>query len=96
MLDLTCVSKDLIGSFGSMYFVGFAISAFIIPLVADRIGRKKPLIASIGFQSIFWGLLFASHSIYFTIFCFLGVGLAAGGRMTISIIYMNELIPQLH
>ena len=46
MLDLTCVDKNLIGSIGSMFFLGFAISSGIVPRIGDKIGRKKPYLAS--------------------------------------------------
>ena len=34
-LNLTCVPKSLIGSIGSVYFFGFAISAGITPYLSD-------------------------------------------------------------
>lgn len=45
-LDLTCTSKNLIGSIGSSYFIGFAISSVVTPIISDRIGRKKPIFIS--------------------------------------------------
>ena len=45
-LDLTCVDKNLIGSIGSMFFFGFAISAAFIPRLGEVMERKKPYIAN--------------------------------------------------
>lgn len=46
-LNLRCVDKNKIGLFGSMYFVGFAISSGFVPRVADKFGRKKPYMWSL-------------------------------------------------
>lgn len=94
-LDLTCVAKELIGLMGSAYFLGFAISSGVTPYVADKFhyGRKKPYIASLLLQTVAYIFIFASKSIYFTIFNYLLVGLSAGGRVAIGTTYMNEFIP---
>ena len=38
-------------------------------------------------------MIFASFNVYFTIFCYLLVGLCAGGRVSIGVNYMNEYLP---
>lgn len=43
-LDLTCESAETIGLAGSGYFIGFAISAFFLPQLADKVGRKRPVL----------------------------------------------------
>ena len=47
-LDLTCVEKTTIGLIGSIYFFGFAGSAAIYPILADRFGRKIPYLVGLG------------------------------------------------
>ena len=49
MLDLTCVPKNVIGFIGSAYFIGFAISAAIVPAIADNYGRKLSYLTSLFF-----------------------------------------------
>jgi len=93
MLDLTCVSSNIIGSIGSAFFVGFAISCSFVPRLADNFGRKKPFFISLLIQLIAYILMFVSRSIYFTIFLFLVVGLASGGRIVVGTMYLNEFIP---
>ena len=39
-LDLSCQSKTNIGLIGSSIYIGWASSAFILPRIADIIGRK--------------------------------------------------------
>ena len=43
-LDLTCTDDKTIGLIGSVYFLGFGISAAFLPLLSDKIGRKWPYI----------------------------------------------------
>ena len=50
-LDLTCTHGSLIGSMGSAYFLGFAISSAIMPPLSDRYGRKNPYLGSLIFQT---------------------------------------------
>lgn len=93
-LDLTCVSKEIIGLIGSSFFLGFCIGAAIIPIVSDKHGRKIPLLACIVLHlvSVFFGL-FISKDIYLTMFCFVGIGLATGGLHPISTTYACEIVP---
>ena len=37
--------------------------------------------------------IFFSHNVWFTISCYLLVGLCAGGRVAIGTTYLNEFIP---
>lgn len=91
-LDLTCTNKSVIGLIGSAYFLGYAIAALFIPAISDKVGRKWPLMVSLLIQTSFYALLFVSKDVYLTIACFLGVGVAAGGRGPISCVYGNEMI----
>ena len=64
-LNLTCVSEGLIGSLGSMYFIGFAISSGITPLLAGKYGRKLPYLGSLLLQTLAYLVIILSKSIYF-------------------------------
>ena len=92
-LNLTCTSKELIGLLGSLYFLGFAISAGIVPRLADKWGRKWPYIASLTLQLSAYVQIFFSKSIYYTLAMYLLVGLSAGGRVAIGTTYLNEFVP---
>lgn len=93
-LNLTCVDKRLIGSLGSVYFLGFAVSAGVTPYLSDQYGRKYPYFFSIFFQTISYALIILSKNIYLTIGCYLIVGLCAGGRVAIGTIYISEFLPK--
>ena len=43
-MNILCESKQNIGILGVLELVGTAVSLAIIPFLADRIGRKIPLI----------------------------------------------------
>jgi MFS family permease len=92
-LNLTCTSKELIGMLGSLYFLGFAISAGVVPRLADKWGRKWPYIASLSLQLAAYVQLYFSKSIYYSLAMYLIVGLSAGGRVAIGTTYLNEFVP---
>ena len=93
-MDLTCVNKNLIGFLGSIYFVGFAISAAIVPRMADKYGRKNPYMCSLAVQFVVIILIFLCKNIYVAIFYYLLIGVCAGGRIAVGAMYMNEFIPE--
>lgn len=75
-----------------MYFTGWVISSLIVPPIADKIGRKLPLFASMVFQTAMSFLVFFSRDIKVTIVLYGAIGLCAGGRVSISTTYMNEFV----
>lgn len=92
-MNLTCVDKTLIGSLGSVYFFGFAISAGVTPYLSDQFGRKYPYFFSIAIQTVSYAIIILSKDIYLTIGCYLIVGLCAGGRVAIGTVYISEFLP---
>ena len=58
-MDLYCISKFEIGLFGSIYFIGFVISGFLL-MLADRYGRRT---------MTFYGVILASISAYLLFLC---------------------------
>ena len=46
-LNLLCYDPKIIGSVGSMYFIGFGLSSVVIPSLSDKVGKKMPYIASL-------------------------------------------------
>lgn len=93
-LNLLCYDDAIIGSFGSMYFIGFGISSVITPRLSDNIGRKKPYLASLFLQFLAYVVIFFSTNVYFTIVSYLVVGLCAGGRVAVGTTWLAELVPE--
>jgi len=94
VMDLTCVNKNAIGALGSAYFVGFAVSAGVVPRLADKQGRRNAYIASLGIQFFVYILICICKNVYLALFYYLLIGLCAGGRIAVGTMYMNEFIPE--
>ena len=60
--ELYCADKSTIAGLATMYFIGFAISAPIVPSLSDKYGRKWFLISA----------LLINISVYLTILCLPG------------------------
>jgi MFS family permease len=79
---------------GLVYFFGFGISALIIPRIADDKGRKWPYFWALIVQLFGYYMVVRSKSIYETIFYYVVIGLCAGGRNVIGIMYLNEFVEE--
>ena len=95
-MDLTCTESSIIGSIGSAYFLGFAISSSVTPYLSDKYGRKWPYISSLLLQTCAYVLIIISKDILATISYYLIVGLAAGGRVAVGTNYLAEFMPVKH
>jgi hypothetical protein len=93
-LDLACESKAKIGLIGSSIYIGWTTSSFILPRVADIMGRKPVVCISMLIQTIAFIGIFFTDSInlaYFFMFLF---GAASVGRTSISFLYLMEVLPK--
>jgi AAHS family benzoate transporter-like MFS transporter len=87
---LTPVTAGSVVSYG---LVGLMIGTAGLGMLADRIGRKIPLILGLLMFSVFNGGLFWMHS--FKTFCILRflAGLGMGGALTLNITLASEFAP---
>ncbi len=87
------LSPLLGGSIVTYGSIGVMIGAVGLGMLADRIGRKIPLIIGLFFFSFFSGALYWAHS--FKAFCILRflAGLGIGGGMTLTITLTSEFAP---
>ena len=88
--QMQCSPKTSFGYFGSVFFIGVALSSLIFPRLSDLIGRKH--VAIIGnLLHVFAGkLIFMSDSQMLTfIMCFVQ-GFGMGGRVFIGFFWMTE------
>ena len=95
-LDLTCKDSYQIGLIGSSYFIGFAVSALFVPVLADKYGRKHLYMGCYLLQLACYILIFFSTKIEVTIFAYAVVGICASGRVSIGTMYLNEFLPMKH
>lgn len=76
--------------FGSLFFVGVVVSAFIMPRLSDIYGRKKiSLSGTIGHLLCSIGILF-SHSLNFSLFMTFMLGFNMGGRVLVGYCWVTE------
>lgn len=92
-LELQCTPKIQIGLIGSMQFVGWAASSFVVPRLSDLHGRKWPYIGSMILQLICMIATFFSKDIIVTIVIMFFLGFSGVGRCSISFLYLSELLP---
>ena len=59
---LYCADKSTIAAMGTLFFVGFAISAPIVPTLSDKYGRKWFFVASLILNAL----------VYLTVLCLPG------------------------
>ena len=88
--ELQCAPKNEWGMFGSLFFVGVVVSAFIMPRLSDNYGRKKiSLSGTIGHFICSLGIL-VSHSLNFSLFMTFMLGFSMGGRVLVGYVWMTE------
>jgi MFS family permease len=76
-----------------LQFVGWAISAFITPRLADIYGRKIIFLISMCIQlAALCGIYFSRNWIFTAVLMFI-FGTGGVGRSSISYLYMQEFLP---
>lgn len=93
-LDLACTSGAKIGLLGSIYFVGWAFAALILPRLSDIYGRKYLYLTAMTIQCTFWLVILFSRSLNLTIAMMFFFGMGSLGRSAIGFLYLMELLPQ--
>ncbi|XP_066591897.1 organic cation transporter protein-like [Prorops nasuta] len=90
--DLVCDKAQLANLIQSVTMLGVMIGNMVFSIMADRIGRKNPLMIAIVLQSI-TGLISAFSPWYemFLIFKFLSA-VATGGTMLVSFVLLMEIV----
>ena len=73
--------------------MGFAVSAAVVPPIADNYGRYWPYNISLFVQVGAYVVILFSKQVYLTIACIGVVGLCAGGQHVVGPFYMNEFLP---
>lgn len=87
------MSNRQIGLIGSMHFVGWVLSLPVVPVLADRYGRKQITCVGVVLQLIATlGILFSTQLELLFGWVFL-MGLAMSFRLTVGFVWMQELIP---
>lgn len=90
--DLVCDKEQLTNLVQSFTMLGVLVGNFLFSAMADRIGRKKPLMIAIALQSV-TGVISAYAPWYelFLLFKFISA-LATGGTMLVSFVLLMEIV----
>ena len=91
--DLNLMCSSNVGLLGSLYFLGIAVSTFVIPRLSDIFGRKLSYHASMVGHLIAYGVILLSRNLTLTIVMMFFFGFFSLGRASIGYIYMQELLP---
>jgi MFS family permease len=83
-----------VGLIGSSIYIGWTISSFILPRIADIIGRKPVFCLSMLIQTVAFIGLFFTKSIYLAYFIMFLFGVSSVGRTSISFLYLMEILPK--
>lgn len=88
--ELTCDDKWLIGMIGAMYYIGMLCTIVVLPMIADKYGRKWVFnISFLIFIISTIGILVANDLVWLYIFLFIS-GATIGGRSVVGINYLLE------
>ena len=93
-LDMMCEPKLKIGLLGTMYFIGWTITATWLPRFADLYGRKNLFKISQVCDTILFAALFMINDINAMLAFMFILGLLTSIRINVGYIYMTEFIPE--
>ncbi|TNV79939.1 hypothetical protein FGO68_gene6 [Halteria grandinella] len=93
-LDLYCTEDYKIGLFGSMFFAGAFIGSFILPRLADMLGRRPVYLGGLCLYAATAVCYPFSTSLTFNyILVFLG-GISESARYYVGFVFLQELMPK--
>jgi MFS family permease len=92
-MDLYCVSDAAIGFIGSSFITGCFIGSFILPRLADIVGRKPMFLLGLTiFVAVVVASLFCTN-INFVYFLLIMGGISETGRYYVAYVYLIEFFP---
>lgn len=77
---------------GSMYFAGWATTILIVPLIADKKGRKWPFTLSVLVTALTMVGFFLSRKLWFSIMLMYIVGAGNSGRVMVGFVFGQEFL----
>jgi len=81
---------------GSAGFFGQLLTLPILPLLADKFGRKNFFVGGRIIETILFSVLMYTTNWFVMVAVMLGFGMLATSRLTIGITYLVELFPKKH
>ena len=94
MLDILCESSKRIGMLGSSFFLGILVAMFIVPPIADRMGRRTIFIATMIKSVIGQVGLIYSNQLELSAFFFFILGATFPGKNIVGLSFLLEFVPE--
>lgn len=92
-LNLYCTPSYQLGLFGSMFFFGAFIGSFILPRLADLLGRRPIYLFGLSLYALTALIHPFSSSFYLTFTLIFMGGISESGRYYVGFVYLQELMP---
>jgi len=90
------VSSAQISSLGMALFLGMMIGGYLWGTMADHYGRRKIVVYSLLFNSVFAALSALMPNLWTTVLCRFLSGIGAGGSLPVVFSYFSEFMPNQH
>lgn len=81
------------GAIGSVFLFGSVFGAFLLPMLAEKKGRRVGMAVCIGIFSVFTGLIGLANSVVMLVVCRFFTGAGAGAEWPIGAAYLSEMVP---
>ncbi|MDR1777075.1 MAG: MFS transporter [Desulfovibrio sp.] len=87
------LSLAQMGAIATMFLVGATIGSFLMPVVAEKYGRRWGMVSCVGIYSIFTGLVWFAQNAYHLIAARFATGVGTGGEWPVGAAYLSEVVP---
>ena len=87
------LSLPQMGGIATAFLVGATIGSFLMPVVAEKYGRRWGMVSCVGVYSIFTGLVWFAQSVYHLVAARFITGLGTGGEWPVGAAYLTEVVP---
>jgi MFS family permease len=87
------LSLSQMGMIGSVFLFGAVAGSIIIPLIADRKGRRVGMVTCISLYSLFSGLTGLAQNFIHVIVARFFTGCGTGGEWPVGAAYLTEVVP---
>lgn len=93
---MLCKSHVKVGLLGSSFFIGVIVTIYIVPALADEIGRRTPFIYTMILSCLAQLFLMFSSSMDQAIFLMVILGMTFPGKNIVGLNYLCEFMVQKH
>ena len=89
---MLCTSHYKVGLLGSSFFVGVIVTIYIVPAIADQIGRRLPFICTMVVTVIAQFYLMLTSSLDHALITMVILGMTFPGKNIVGLNYLLEFM----